>query len=313
MRPLANVLGRLDPRVYQIASLAALLVYGLTTLHFDVTFARALLLMGAALLTQLACTRIWRLPKFDPKSALISGLSLCLLLRSNSSAVAAAAAAAAIASKFVLRWNGKHLFNPTNFGLVAALLATGAVWVSPAQWGSVALLAFLIACLGGVVVNRAARADVTLAFLAVYVALLVGRSISVGEPLAIPLHRLQSGGLLIFAFFMISDPKTTPDSRAGRILFGLAVALGAAYVQFRLFRPNGAIWSLAFFSLLTPALDLLLPGRRYDWNVTPLRKKGDPYVSLGKMDPLPGRRPPLQPARPRVLRVVRGEGGREAL
>ena len=78
-------------------------------------------------------------------------------------------------------------------------------------------------------VNRAARSDVTLAFLVFYLALVVGRSLWLGEPLAIPLHRLQSGALLLFAFFMISDPKTTPDSRAGRILFAALVALGRWY------------------------------------------------------------------------------------
>jgi len=42
----------------------------------------------------------------------------------------------------------------------------------------------------------------------------IGRSLYVGEPLTIPFHRLESGALLLFTFFMISDPKTTPDSRA---------------------------------------------------------------------------------------------------
>ena len=99
------------------------------------------------------------------------------------------------------------------------LLLTDQVWVSPGQWGSVAFFAFLMACLGGLVVNRASRSDVTYAFIAFYCALMFGRSIYLGEPMAIPLHRLESGALLLFTFFMISDPKTTPDSRAGRVLF----------------------------------------------------------------------------------------------
>ncbi|PYO55606.1 MAG: Na+-transporting NADH:ubiquinone oxidoreductase, subunit NqrB, partial [Candidatus Rokuibacteriota bacterium] len=72
-------------------------------------------------------------PGFDPRSALISGLSLCLLLRTNSLTLAVLTAALAIASKFVLRVGGKHVFNPTNFALVAMMLLTGAVWVSPGQ------------------------------------------------------------------------------------------------------------------------------------------------------------------------------------
>lgn len=268
MHPAPTRLHR-DPRTYQILVLSSLLVYGVTRLDLEVRPGRALLLLGTVLLTQSACTRIWRLPAFDPRSALISGLSLCLLLRTNSTALAIAAAVITIASKFVLRFRGKHLFNPTNFGIVAMMLATGGqVWVSPGQWGNAAFLAFLLACLGGLVVNRAARSDVTYAFLAFYLAVTFGRALWLGQPLAIPLHQLGSGAFLIFTFFMISDPRTTPDSRAGRVLFALLVALGAGFVHFVLYRPNGLLLSLAFLSSLVPLLDRLLPGRRYAWRRT---------------------------------------------
>jgi hypothetical protein len=158
------------------------------------------------------------------------------------------------------------VFNPTNFGLVAMLLVSGQVWVSPGQWGNAAVFAFLMACLGSLVVNRASRSDVTLAFLAVYGALVVGRSLWLGEPISIPVHRLENGALVLFAFFMISDPKTTPDSRAARLLFAAIVACGAAYVQFRLFRTNGLLWSLAGAAPLVPLLDRWLPAPRYHWN-----------------------------------------------
>jgi len=272
-----------DPRIYQILVLACLLVYGVFRLDFEIGAGRALLLLGTALLTQLLCTRLWRLPAFDPKSALISGLSLCLLLRTGSTFLAILAAAVTIGSKFLLRIRGKHVFNPTNFGIVALMLATGQVWVSPGQWGSAAFLGFFVACLGGLVVNRAARSDVTYAFLAFYLAILFGRALWLGQPMAIPLHQLASGAFLIFTFFMISDPKTTPDTRAGRILFALLVALGAGCVQFVLFRPNGLILSLAFLSPLVPLLDRLLPGARYAW-------KGAPAVATAAVQPLLGER-----------------------
>ncbi|HVR98247.1 MAG TPA: RnfABCDGE type electron transport complex subunit D [Thermoanaerobaculia bacterium] len=256
---------RWDPRYYQIAVLGSLLVYGITRLDLEVRPSRAAAMLAASLLTQYLCTRLWKLPAFDSRSALISGLSLCLLLRTNSLALAVIAAAVTIASKFLIRWRGKHLFNPTNFGIVAMMLATGQVWVSPGQWGNVAFFAFLVACLGGLVVNRAARSDVTYAFLAFYLAVLFGRALWLGQPMSIPLHQLGSGSFLIFTFFMISDPRTTPDSRAGRILFALLVALGAGCVHFVLFRPNGLLLSLAFLSPLTLVIDRLLPGERYAW------------------------------------------------
>jgi enediyne biosynthesis protein E5 len=255
----------LDPRLYQISMLACLLAYGMARLDFEMTVARAATILASTLLTQYACSRLWKLPNFDPRSAWISGLSLCLLLRTNHVALAMLAAVITIAGKFIIRFNGKHLFNPTNFGIVLMMLLTGQVWVSPGQWGNVAFFAFLMACLGGLVVNRAARSDVTYAFIFFYMALVFGRSAWVGEPMVIPFHRLQSGALLLFTFFMISDPKTTPNSRVGRVLFAFLVAYGAWYVQFRMFRTNGVLWSLAIFSMTVPLIDWMLPGTQYQW------------------------------------------------
>jgi Na+-translocating ferredoxin:NAD+ oxidoreductase RnfD subunit len=85
---------------------------------------------------------------------------------------------------------------------------------------------------------------VTVAFIVSWTALVFARSVWLGEPLSIPVHRLENGALLLFTFFMISDPKTTPDSRAGRIVFAMLIALGGWYVQFRWFRTNGLLWSL---------------------------------------------------------------------
>lgn len=253
-----------DPRLYQIASLSTLLIYGLLWLHFDVSFLQIVLTTGVALLTQYAGTRLYKLPSFDPRSPLISALSLCLLLRTNHLEVTALAAFIAVGSKFVFRWKGKHLFNPTNLALIVAV-TSGLGWISAGQWGQVAWFGFLVACLGSLVVTRAARADVTLAFLASYVGLLVARALWLGDPLAIPFHQIESGALLIFAFFMISDPKTTADSRTGRIAYALIVALVALYVQFGLFRPNGPLWALIACAPLVPLLDWFCPGVRFDW------------------------------------------------
>ena len=292
-----------DPRLYQIATLALLLGYGLARLGFDVPPLQAVLILSTALLAQLAFTRAWRLPRYDPRSALISALSLCLLLRTGSPALAAAAALVTIASKFLLRWRGKHVFNPTNFGLMAMMALADGVWVSPGQWGHSALFAFLMACLGGLVVYRAWRSDVTAAFLAAYAALLVGRALWLGDPLSIPLHQLQSGALLLFSFFMISDPKTTPDSRGGRVVFAVLVAVGAWFVQFRLFRPNGMLWSLAACSAVVPLLDRVLPARRYDWASKGAFHGAQVDLRSGHAGPRRGRE-----GRLRLLRLLRGQG-----
>jgi Na+-transporting NADH:ubiquinone oxidoreductase subunit NqrB len=257
-----------DPRLYQIATLGALLVYGVVWLDLEVRPLTALAIVAGALVTQHLCARLTGRTR-DLRSALISALSLCLLLRTGSLGLALLAAVVAIASKFVLRVHGKHVFNPTNLALVALLAGTAQVWVSPGQWGSTVLFAFLLAGAGGLVVNRAARADVTCAFLAAHAALVLGRAAWLGDPLAIALHRLENGALVLFAFFMISDPRTTPDARAGRILFAALVAVGAYVLQFRLFWTNPLLWSLAVCSLAVPLLDRLLPGPRFQWRKTP--------------------------------------------
>lgn len=278
---------RLDPRLYQIGSLSALLVYGILHLEFPVTPFHAALVVAAALGTQALGTRLWNLPAFDPWSALISAVGLCILLRTSTPWLAAAAAAIAIASKFLLRWNGKHVFNPTNLAIALVVGLTDRAWFSPALWGFGPTVALLVACLGGLVVNRAARSDVAFAFALSYAAILIARAAWLGQPWGVPVHQLSSGVFLQFTFFMISDPKTSPDARVARVLFGSAVALGAAFVAFVLFKPGGPIWAYVALSPLVPLLDRLFPGPRYEWTRptagAPL--KGETHETLA-----PGRR-----------------------
>ncbi len=254
-----------DPRLYQIAVLGSLLIYGSIVLGFDIGVAQIVATIGAALAAQVVVSRALSHGHVEWRSALISALSLCLLLRAATPWLGAAAAAVAIGSKLAVRIHGKHVFNPTNLAVVTMLSTTSRAWVSSGQWGSAATLGFLMACLGTVVVTRARRADVSFAFLAAWAAILFARSHALGEPMTIPWHRLESGSLLLFAFFMISDPKTTPDARSGRILFAVLVAAGAGFVQFKLFRVNALLWSLAAASPLVPLIDRLLPAERYAW------------------------------------------------
>src|SRR2546426_9470352 len=127
---------RWDPRLYQIATLAGLLGYGVFWLDLEVQARTAVAIVATALVTQLACTWLTGRGRFDPRSALISALSLCLLLRTGALGLAMLTAAGALAGQFPLRRGGKQGFHPTNFALVAMMLATGNVWVSPGQWGS---------------------------------------------------------------------------------------------------------------------------------------------------------------------------------
>jgi Na+-transporting NADH:ubiquinone oxidoreductase subunit NqrB len=252
-----------DPRIAQLGVLGALTLWGLLALDFEIAPLAAAVTLASALAAQLAGARLARVA-FDPRSALISGLSLTLLLRGDVLAWHALAAVLAIASKFVLRVRGKHFANPTNFALAVLLLATDRVWVSPGQWGAGPLLAAALVA-GACWVLRGARADATLAFLGAWCALLFGRALWLGDPLAIPLHQLESGALLLFAGFMLSDPRSLPDARPARIAFALLVA-GLAYaLRFRFFEPNALLYALAAVAPLTPLLDRHVPGVRFEW------------------------------------------------
>jgi Na+-transporting NADH:ubiquinone oxidoreductase subunit NqrB len=254
-----------DPRCYQVLVLGCLLTFGITALDFGIHWQNAVVIMMTAQAAQYLGSRLAGLPRFDPLSALITSLSLTLLLRTDLIVLAALAATIAIGSKFLVRVRGKHVFNPANVALVSMMLISDQAWVSSGQWGSAAIGAFALSCLGFLVLTRAKRAETTIAFLVFYGALLFGRALWLGDPLSIPMHQLQNGALLIFAFFMISDPKTTPDAAGGRVLYAALVAGLAFVIQFVHYIPNGPILALVLCAPLVPVIDALLQGTHYQW------------------------------------------------
>jgi len=148
------------------------------------------------------------------------------------------------------------------------LFATLDVWISPGQWGTSVYIASLVSFFAILVLQAAQRSDVALFFLGTHAGLLVARALWLGDPLAIPLHQLQSGSLLIFAFFMISDPRTTPDSRFGRFLFALAVAALGHYLAFFMQMRPALYVALIALSPLTLILDKLVPAKKFAWSAT---------------------------------------------
>ena len=254
-----------DARHYQILALAVLLAFNLGWIDFGANPLNSALAIGSALAMQAACSRIFGLPQTDLRSPLITGLSLSLLLRADEPWLFAAAGAIAILSKFVLRIDGKHIWNPAGFAIVALLLTSSGVWISPGQWGASVWFGSLVAFLAILVPHASQRSDIALFFLGSHAALLLARAVWLGDPLAIPLHQLQSGSLLIFAFFMISDPRTSPDSRLGRFLLAFAVALLGHWLTFFVQMRPALYLALIALSPLTFLLDKILPAERFAW------------------------------------------------
>jgi enediyne biosynthesis protein E5 len=258
-----------DARHFQIVALSSLLAINFVWIDFGAKPLYCALAISGALATQIVCSRYFGLAHVDLRSPLITGLSLSLLLRADEPWLPAIAGIVAIASKFVLRVDGKHIFNPAGFAIVALLLTSGEVWISPGQWGTSVWFGSLIAFFAILVLQASRRSDVALFFLGSHAALLVARAMWLGDPLTIPLHQIQSGSLLIFAFFMISDPRTTPDSRLGRFLFALAVALVAHYLAFFMQMRPALYVALIALSPAALLLDRLIPAKRFEWIATP--------------------------------------------
>ena len=271
-----------DPRWAQIIVLSGLASWGGLALEFGFEWPRAVATIGVALAVQ-AFGNAWRGERFEGRSALISALSLILLLRSADLSACALAAAIAVGSKFVLRARGRHIFNPTNFALVCLLLTTDSAWVSSGQWGS-GLVAAATAAAAALWVLPRVQGDVTIAFGAFWAALVVGRAIWLGDPMAIPRHQLSSGALFVFAAFMLSDPRTIPNARSGRMLFAVLVAVGGYIGRFEFYEPNALLYSLAGAAVLVPAIDYLMPGIEFRWPTLSLTPDASRLLGIGKED-----------------------------
>src|ERR1700690_2660388 len=173
-----------DARHHQIAALATLLIFNIASLDLGAHVLPSLLALSSALATQIVCSRAWRLPGIDLRSPLITGLSLSLLLRADEPWVYIAAGIIGISSKFLLRLEGKHIWNPAGLAIVVLLFGTNHVWISPGQWGASVWFAALLGFLAIVILQAARRADVALFFLGSHAALLFARALWLGDPLA---------------------------------------------------------------------------------------------------------------------------------
>jgi Na+-transporting NADH:ubiquinone oxidoreductase subunit NqrB len=261
-----------DARHFQIASLAILLAINFLYIDFGAKPLASALAIAASLATQAACAWWFGLKQLDLRSPLITGLSLSLLLRSDEPSLHALAGVIAILSKFVIRRDDKHVFNPAGFAIVALLiLSPDHVWISPGQWGTSIWFASLVAFCAILVLHAARRADIAIFFLASHAGLLLARALWLGDPLAIPLHQLQGGSLLIFAFFMISDPRTSPDARLGRFIFAFAVALAAHWLAFSMQMRPALYIALIALSPFTMLIDRILPAQRFSWTAPALQ------------------------------------------
>lgn len=266
----------LDARWFQVIFQILFLLYGILYLQWTADWLHYLLSIGGCLFFNYAAECI-RQKEFLPLrgkagfhawgfSALISAMSLCLLLKTNFWVISLLAAFLTVVSKYAFRYRRKHIFNPSAFGIVTTIALTKAAWLSPAQWGSGAVVFFFVIVLGTIVATRVQKLDVSLAFLLTYIGLLWWRQVGyLHWPTDYFLHSVSTGSLLLFSFFMISDPKTSPDHPVARVMWAMAIAAIAFYLAVFKWQYNTAIWVLVIAALLVPLLDTVFKGHRFEW------------------------------------------------
>lgn len=160
-----------------------------------------------------------------PASSYISGISAGILIRSPFLWPYFFASFISIASKYVLRANGRHLWNPTNFGVsVMALLAPATVTVLSIQWGNNLAPMVVIWLLGSVIVWRVGRAHISAVYVVAFLLFSVVRSAVTGLPWAATVAPITGPMYQLFIFFMVTDPKTTVRSWWGQVVVVILVA-----------------------------------------------------------------------------------------
>lgn len=263
-----------DARYFQIIFQSLFLSYGLFYLHWDNETWLYATYFVTSLVTQLACEAVsgkkdlplWQRYKKGIPSVLISSFGLSLLLKTNEPWVAVFAAVVSILSKYIIRIRGKHIFNPSALGITVAVLLTGNAWISPGQWGSNTVILFGVLSLGFIITTRVQKLDVSLAFLGTFAALLYARQvIYLGWPMDHFIQSVSTGSLLLFSFFMITDPRTTPDHSAVRIVWSAAIAAVAFYLTAFRFMNGAPIFVLVLAQPLVPLLDKFFRAKKFEW------------------------------------------------
>ena len=280
-----------DPRLHLAAVVLSLQVLGQTVLGFNLSIAQILVSLGTCALLEFSITFWQRRVIAWPASALLTGNGVAILLRVpgtehgdywtlHGAHIFAAIAALAILSKHAIQFRGRHLFNPANFGLAIGLLLLGSQRADPQDlwWGplSPAIVATLviIALGAALVTKRQGLIGVSLGFFAT-LALGAGVLAANGHCITARWHvgpvcggsywwtLKSSPEILVFMFFMITDPRTVPGGRWARVAHGVLVGALACLLiapQTTEFATKvGILVALVLVCALRPFLDHRLP------------------------------------------------------
>jgi len=189
-------------------------------------FTTVILAIVASIVTDLVLGRIFFGTWKNLASAYISGISVSILIRSVFFWPYILTAMISITSKYVLRYKGRHIWNPSNFG-ISWMLFTAPYSVAglSIQWGNNIWPMLVIWILGTVIVYRAKRFHVTFTYVVSFIFFAFVRSFLTGDAFLAEVAPLTGPMYQLFIFFMITDPPTGVRSKKGRILVAFLIAL----------------------------------------------------------------------------------------
>jgi len=249
---------KIDPR-YLIAFLITLvLVAAQLRYHMLGSYDRLALALGVCLATEALLSWFDRGKVVNLLSAYISGISLTLLLKPQGGALwpFVLGGFIAISSKYVLRYRGNHLWNPTNFAVSALLLAApDHVSVLSHQFGNDVTTNLVIWIFGLIIAARVGVLHITLTYVASFLLLNSARALALGQPLLPEIAPITGPMYQLFIFFMITDPRTVVRGRNRQIVVAISIALMETMIRFASDKgwplPTGLNAAPAFFALAT--------------------------------------------------------------
>jgi Na+-transporting NADH:ubiquinone oxidoreductase subunit NqrB len=216
---------RIDPRYLAPILITCVLLAGQLSFGFLESWSRTFLAIVTAIGVEMAIGRAVYGKWPHLASAYVSGISVGILVRSPAYWPYALCAAISIMSKYVLRVRGRHLWNPTNFGIVAMLLlAPDAVASLSVQWGNNLLPMVIVWVFGAVILRMVGRLHITLTYVASFLLFAIVRAAVTGHPFLAEVAPITGPMYQLFIFFMITDPKTTVGPKWAQCLVAFLVA-----------------------------------------------------------------------------------------
>lgn len=247
---------RIDPRYLSSGLITLILVIGQFYVGFLHDLSQLCTAISVALLVELVLGRLLTGRWLNPVSAYITGISCAILLRSLYLWPFVIASSLSIMSKYILRFKGRHLWNPSNLG-ICIVLFTAPGFVAPLgeQWGNDLWAMAVIWVLGGVTLWRVQRFHVSFTYAISFVILAYLRSLITGIPFLAEVAPITGPMYQLMAFFMVTDPATSVSSRGGRIAVAFLVAL--AEMVFRFFEiVNAPLYALFIVGPVAKLVDL---------------------------------------------------------